>query len=233
MDARAQVTLAEARSREPLTGGYDRAAREHRDDDMQRSVDRVRIMVERMQPPSDGEDSVPTLSVLETRLTSNDPEDVYDAIIDIGKQGHRELADRVAPFLTTGTPFLREAAVRALVFHLRLPAYQADAVRLLTQDPDGGVRAAAAMGLNTFAMRDRELVGKLVDVALDTGEVEEVRDAAFMSALVGAGIDRAEYPKAAWVPGFDGQADWALLARALRRAGIAVPPRLAERAGQR
>lgn len=169
-------------------------------------------------------------AAIEAGLASADPEDVYDAIIDIGKQGHPELADRVVPFLASATGFLREAAVRALVFHLRLPAYKAQAIQMLTGDPDPGVRAAAAMGLNTFAMTDPGLVRQLVTVALDTAEQEAVREAAFLAALVGAGIERPEFPKAAWVPGFERNADWGLLARALGRAGIAVPPGLAERA---
>lgn len=226
-----EIARAEAASRQPLTDARDGAASARRHDEMQRIVDRVRIMVERMEPPCDGKDPVPrsSSSMLEARLTSSDPEDVYDAIIDIGKQGHPELADRVAPFLASETPFLREAAVRSLAFHLRAPAYTAEVVRLLTQDPDPGVRAAAAMGLNTFAMKDPELVRQLVEVAVNAAEAEAVRDAAFMSALVGAGVDRAEFPKVGWVPGFERNADWALLARALTRAGIALPPRLAER----
>lgn len=162
-------------------------------------------------------------------LTSSDPEDVYDAIIDIGKQGHPEMVDRVVPYLSSPRAFLREAAVRALVFHLRLPAYKADAIRLLEIDPDPGVRAAAAMGLNTFAMKDPALVGQLVKVALDAEETEAVRQSAFVSALVGAGIERSEFPREDWIPGFDAKANWALLDRALRRAGIPVPPSLAVR----
>jgi HEAT repeat protein len=169
------------------------------------------------------------VAAIDAGLASTNPEDVYDAIIDIGKQGHRELVDRVVPFLTSPTAFLREAAIRTLAFHLRLPAYQAEAVRLLDHDPDAGVRAAAAMGLNTFAMKDPALVGHLAEVALRPDEAEAVRESAFLSALVGAGIDRSEFPRADWVPGFDAKADWALLARALGRAGIAIPPALAGR----
>lgn len=170
-----------------------------------------------------------TVDAIQAGLASSDPEDVYDAIIDIGKQGHPELADRVVPYLASPTAFLREAAVRALVFHLRLPAHKADAIRMLECDPDPGVRAAAAMGLNTFAMKDPALVGQLVMVALDTEEKEAVRESAFVSALVGAGIERSEYPREHWIPGFDAKANWALLDRALRRAGIPVPPGLAVR----
>jgi hypothetical protein len=173
-----------------------------------------------------------TVDAILAGLASGDPEDIYDAIIDVGKQDHPELADRVVPFLASTTPFLREAAIRALVFHLRLSSYKADALRMLELDPDPGVRAAAAMGLNTFAMKDPALVERLVEVALKTDEQEAVRESAFISALVGAGIERPEFPRSDWVPGFDTRADWALLARALGRAGIAIPPALAARLEQ-
>jgi HEAT repeat protein len=171
-------------------------------------------------------------AAIEAGLASTNAEDVYDAIIDIGKQGHRELADRVVPYLTSSTDFLREAAVRTLVFHFRLPAHKDDAIRLLDSDPDEGVRQAAAMGLRVFAATDPALLQHLIEVALNTGEDEAVREAAFIAALVAAGIDRKDFPMARWLPGFDANADWSLLARALTAAGIPVPPGVAERAAR-
>jgi hypothetical protein len=59
------------------------------------------------------------IEAIEAGLASANLEDVHDAIIDIGKQGHRELVPRVVRYLTSQTAFLREAALLALVFHLR------------------------------------------------------------------------------------------------------------------
>ena len=172
------------------------------------------------------------VAAIEEGLASTDPENVYDAIIDIGKQGHPELADRVVPYLTSPTGFLREAALRTLVFHLRLPNYKADAIRMLDSDPDEGAREAAAMALNTFAAKDPELLQHLLRVAVNTSEDDTVRAAAFLSALVAAGIEHSEFPKARVLPDFDAKADWPLLERALRRARISVPPGVAERAAR-
>jgi HEAT repeat protein len=171
-------------------------------------------------------------TAIERGLASSNPEDVHDAIIDIGKQGHRELTDRVIPYLKSDTDFLREAALRTLVFHFHLPAFKADAIRMLDGDPDEGVRQAAAMGLRVFAQSDPDLLQHLLAVALNTTEDESVREAAFIAALVAAGIKREEFPMGRWLPGFDRNADWPLLARALRDANIPVPPGVAERAAR-
>jgi hypothetical protein len=170
-------------------------------------------------------------AAIEAGLVSSNPENVYDALIDIGKQGHRDLADRVVPYLTSPTDFLREAAIRTLAFYLHLPAHKADAMRMLDSDPDEGVRQAAAMGLRAFAM-DPLVMQQLLRVALKDGEDETVREAAFIAALVAAGIQRDEFPMGRWLPGFDDNADWPLLERALRVAGIPVPPGVAQPAAR-
>jgi len=169
------------------------------------------------------------VAAIEEGLASPDPEDVYDAIIAIGKQPHRELVARVVPYLASPTGFLREAALRTLVFHLHMAEYKADAIRMLDTDPDEGAREAAAMGLSFFAMKDAELLQHLVRVAINTSEEDTVRAAAFLSALDAAGLKPGEFPKARALPGFETRADWGLLARVLSRAGHAVPPEVVER----
>ena len=175
--------------------------------------------------------SDPRVAPIEEGLASSNPEHVYDALIDIGKQGHRAMADRVAPYLHSPTDFLREAAIKTLVFYFQLPAYKADAIRMLDGDPDEGVRQAAAMGLRAFAS-DPLVMQQLLRVALKDSEDETVREAAFIAALVAAGIKREEFPMGRWLPGFESHADWPLLARALRDAGIPVPPGVALRAAR-
>jgi HEAT repeat protein len=172
------------------------------------------------------------VAAIEQGLTSSDPEDVYDALVDIGKQGHRELADRVAPYLMSDTDFLRAAAIRTLVFHFHLPEYEADAIRMLDTDPDDGVRSVAAMGLRVFAERDPELLQHLLRVALKTEEDEGVRDAAFVAALIAAGIKRSEFPMERRLPGFEQKANWPLLERTLRDAGVAIPAGVTDRAAR-
>lgn len=168
---------------------------------------------------------------IEDELASDDPEDVFSALVDIGKQGLRDLVDRVVPHLSSETDFLREAALRTLVFRFHLPEYKADAIRMLDSDPDEGVRSVAAMGLARFATDDPGLLQHLLEVALTDSEEDSVRHAAYISALVASGgITRAELPMGDWVPGFDAKADWPLLERALRTQEIPVPPGVAERA---
>lgn len=172
------------------------------------------------------------VAAIEEGLASTDPEEVFSALIDIGKHGHRDMVDRVVPYLASTTDFLREAALRTLVFYFHLPEYKADAIRLLDSDPDEGVRQVAAMGLRTFAAKEPALLQHLLTVAVNPAEDDVVRDAAFVSALIAAGIERSEFPMGDWVPGFDAKADWPLLERALREAGIPVPPGVAERAAR-
>jgi len=47
------------------------------------------------------------LIAIEAGLTSSDPEEVYDAVIDIGKQGRRQLAPLVAPQLSSEVDWRR------------------------------------------------------------------------------------------------------------------------------
>lgn len=164
------------------------------------------------------------------RLQSSDPEEVYAAIIEIGEQGHGELAGLVAPYLTSPTGLLRDAALRTLTFHLGLAEYKATALHALDRDADPDVREAAAMGLARFASHDRGVLARLLQIAVDLDEGERLRATAFLSALIAAGIEIEELPDAEVIPGFDRKANWALLARTLERAGIPVPPDIAARA---
>ena len=79
-----------------------------------------------------------------------------------------------------------------------------------------------------LAVKDRvraDLVGLLY---------QQVPLSSFISALVASGgIERSEFPlNADWLPGFEAQADWPLLERALRKGGIPVPPGVSERAAR-
>lgn len=55
-----------------------------------------------------------------------------------------------------------------------------------------------------------------------------MRDAAYSSALIIAGVSKVEYPMERTLPGFEERADWPLLARLVRAFGAAVPDRLDE-----
>lgn len=163
-------------------------------------------------------------------LRSTDVEVVYDAIIDAGKQGRRELRDAVESYLGHADAGLREAALKTLGFYWALPEYEEVAVRAIRDDEDLGVRSAAAMALSGYA--GREALAVLLEVALDQREDESVRDMAYASALVRAGISKQDYPMRSMFPGFEQRADWKLLARLVATTEVPVPARLRELAGE-
>lgn len=168
------------------------------------------------------------MSDLSDDLRSNDVEAIYDAIIDAGKQGRRDLRGEIEPYLTSPDAGLREAALKTLAFYWHLPEHEATAMRALRGERDRDVRAAAAMALADYATRSREALWVLLDAALDEQEDEGVRDMAYSSALIGAGVSKAEYPMGRTTPGFERRADWGLLARLLEARHVALPARLSE-----
>lgn len=161
-------------------------------------------------------------------LSSPDPEAIYDVLIDLGKRGAVDRRQEVESFLSSDTPFLREAAIKVLAFHWRLDDHEATATRLVVEDPDPDVRAAAAMALGKYAQGDSDILRSLVAICLNPNEDEAVRDAAFTAAQVVAGVSREDYPIKRTLPGFELRADWDLLERLLARCGAPIPDRLRE-----
>jgi hypothetical protein len=161
-------------------------------------------------------------------LESKDVETIYDALISAGKKDQRELRPRVEAFLTSPEAGLREAALKVLAFYWRLPEHKETAIRALRADPDRDVRGAAAMALGGYPNGNVESLELLLDVALDQQEDESVRDASYSSALIIAGVTKAEYPMGRTFPGFEARANWRLLARLVREFGAPVPKRLEE-----
>lgn len=166
-------------------------------------------------------------------LRSTDVEVVYDALIDAGKQGHRDLKELVEAFLTHPDGGLREAALKTLAFYWRLPEYRPVAMRMIRDDDDLDVRAAAAMALGGYAGDLPDVLRLLLDVALDADEDESVRDMAYSAALIRAGVSKAEYPMNRTFPGFERRADWRLLLRLVETTGVEVPEKLRALADER
>jgi hypothetical protein len=173
------------------------------------------------------------MSDLIADLESSDLETVYDALISAGKKDRRELRPQVEAFLTNSEPALREAALKVLAFYWRLPEHRETAIRALRDDTDRDVRGAAAMALGGYEDGRSESLQLLLPVTLDATEEESVRDAAYSSALIVAGVSKAEYPMERTFPGFEDRANWHLLARLVREFGAPVPPRLEELSNRR
>ncbi len=166
------------------------------------------------------------------QLDSLDPSTLWCALIQTGKRNRRDLLHRVEEFLSHPDGYVREAALKVVAFYWKLPEYRDYAMEQVRGDEDPRVREAAAMALGDYGRGDSNVLRRLLEVALDPAEAEDVRDAAYHGALTVAGISRAEYPRAYWRPDWEARADWALLARMVRSCGATVPPRLAELASR-
>jgi len=80
---------------------------------------------------------------IEEALTSDDVDDLYDAIIDIGKSGLREFESDVRSFLDHEEVDLKRAAIMALGTYWKLPDFKDTAISILNLDEDDDVRVAA------------------------------------------------------------------------------------------
>jgi hypothetical protein len=165
---------------------------------------------------------------------SEDAEDTYDRLIDIGKEDRRELRPWVESFLDSEVDYLRAGALRTLAFYWRLPEYRGLAALRLMSDPSDEVRQVAAMSLGGYgyASYSPADMALLVQTALAADSDEVVRDAAYSAALVSSRIPRERYPMTPTIPGFEARADWRLLVEALERVHMEVPERLRALAAQ-
>ena len=165
------------------------------------------------------------IEAIEAGLSSSNLEDVHDAIIDIGKQGHRELIPRVVPYLTSATAFLREAALLALVFYLRIEEHELDAIRMLELDPDEGCVRPPRWGSATLRPRMRATAAPRGGGAVRVGAGHCPRGGAERKPG-GCRAERGELPTERQLPDFDARTNWNVLARVLQRAGLALPAEL-------
>ena len=152
---------------------------------------------------------------LKQQLSAEDPDDIYDALIDIGKGGLESLAEAVAPFLTHRKGFLRGAAIRVLAFYWQLPEYRETAERMWRSDHDEEVQGIALMGWAQYAAgsKDPAIQRILIDLLLDSDAGEELRAQAWMSLVSVAGIPHAQRPEYARYGHVDEDVDWDLVER--------------------
>ena len=152
---------------------------------------------------------------LQQQLSAADPDDIYDALIDIGKGGLESLAEAVAPFLTHRKGFLRGAAIRVLAFYWQRPEYRETAERMWRSDHDEEVQGIALMGWAQYAAgsKDSAIQRTLIDLLLDTDAGEELRAQAWMSLVSVAGIPHDQRPEPARYGHVDEDIDWDLVDR--------------------
>jgi HEAT repeat protein len=92
----------------------------------------------------------------------------------------------VTALTTHPSPVVREEAVSLLASHWRAPSSRNIVHRLLTTDPDVGVRAHAVLGLAALStpVTHSEDVGLLIGLVADSSLDEDVRRAAYEALCV-------------------------------------------------
>lgn len=109
---------------------------------------------------------------IKLKLSSSDVDDVYDALIDIGKQEHRCLEKEVWDFLTHEEPDLQRAAIMVLGTYWKLPEFSEKARALLNSSSDDDVRVAALINWVGYyeGTKDANVITVLNDFIRDSSE---------------------------------------------------------------
>jgi len=157
-------------------------------------------------------------------------DEVHSELIDAGKAGDRARRGFVEAQLGNPVGFVRAAALKVLTSYWEMPEHAETVFKALRDDRDIDVREAAAYALSHYGRGPSRALEAALALVLDDQEDELVRDAAYHSALVIAGVDRAQYPWRSTIPGFEACAEWRLLARLVATCGAVVPAALARRA---
>ena len=161
---------------------------------------------------------VTDLATLKERLSTACPDEIHDALIDIGKAGLESLADDIAPFLTHPTCFVRGAAIRVLAFYWQKPAYRETAERMWRTDPEQEVRGIALMGWAQYAAgsKDPDVQRTLIEIVRNTEACQELRAQAWMSLFAVLGIPPERRPAHVPYGHVDEDVDWELLEQMAR-----------------
>lgn len=157
---------------------------------------------------------------LRGQLSSDDEEELYDAIIDVGKRYVPALTDAVAPFLGHSSAELRGAAAQTLGFHLRSEPHRSALLRLAIDDPDPEVRHHAIFGWSSILAdsRDPDAIRLLEAWLRDARAPYAVRASAFWGLLRVTGLPRERWPAARAFRNVDAEVPWELVDEALRHA---------------
>ena len=152
---------------------------------------------------------------LRRRLAAEDPDDIYDALIDIGKAGATSLVRDVSRFLRHRHGFLRGAAIRVLAFYWQHPDYRDIAGHMWRCDSEEEVQGIALMCWCQYAAGsgDPAIQRILIDLIRDEGAGEELRAQAWMSLASVVGIPHADRPEPVRYGHVDEDLDWDLLER--------------------
>lgn len=151
---------------------------------------------------------------LRAQLRSSDEDEIYSALIDIGREGLVEMRADVERFLGHDEPELRSAAIRVLGFYWELDGHRQTADRMWRTDPDDEVRAVALMAWGKYyaGSRDPSVLRTLLGLLNDVGAIEDVRAQAWPSLLSVAAVPKEKWPRDLAVYGrIDEAVDWPLV----------------------
>jgi HEAT repeat protein len=120
---------------------------------------------------------------LKEMLSSNDVDDAYDALIDIGKSNRQELINDIKKFLTHEEPDLQRAAIMVLGTYWKVPDFKHELPTILTCSPDDDVRVTALVNWIGYyqGTEDKGIIFKLNDLLRDSNEDIYIRIEAFRS----------------------------------------------------
>lgn len=128
-------------------------------------------------------------------LRSSDRLKVMDAIVDVGKECHPELARELFPFLTHPDPDYRSLAIQSLGLFLRHPDARDIAFKMWAgePDPDSEVREAAISAWSSYydGTADRWAMGQLVAVIRDRSVKKSTHEIAYIGLLGVSAIARS------------------------------------------
>ncbi|MCK6518371.1 HEAT repeat domain-containing protein [Myxococcota bacterium] len=140
-----------------------------------------------------------------------------EALIDIGKQGHPELAHELFPFLTHPDPDYRSLAIQSLGLFLKIPEAKSRALAMwaTNPDPDDEVREAALSAWYSYYRdsKDVEVMRVLLSIVRDKNVDKSFRGSAYLGLLRVSGFDLAEAP-------YDGRIQEAVIAKIAREHGL-------------
>lgn len=160
-----------------------------------------------------------TQEELKKVLLGADDDEVYSAMIKIGKSFYRELKDDIVPFLQNANVELRSGAIRVLAFYWKLPEYKEIALTLFNNDTDSTVRADALMAWVGYYKNsnDKAVLKKLYDIMINKHEEHEIRAQAYSGLLFVAGLPKENWPDI-FVDDVDTDADWNLINQIIQSA---------------
>lgn len=158
---------------------------------------------------------------LKKRLQSNDNDDLFDVLVDIGKGGHQELKTDVHAFLTHEDPMLRATAIKVLAFYWGLEEYKDVAKEMFVNDPDDETRADALIWWSCFFKdtNNPEVLKMLYDQLKSQDNAFMIRETAYRAVFNVSKLNRTERPaNILKIRDIDNEVDWDLVEKIMKDA---------------